>query len=249
MANENIAQKNKRGPSIIWLIILAFNISLGVPSVFFVIQITFENYRLSPEIDRLFVAATPYTTWVFSLISQPLYRVTDLLNNWFDLSLTLHLHWIPIYILQVIYFLSYSHARGFSNEFLTFTIPVLTAYPIGLLPIDGPWWVQGIIAMSLVISMIILPLIFGLVNRFGALFRMLFVWFVAGASAHFLDVLNGKSGLLVLLASVIFYTFMNSSSAKLKNGVHNFINYIFVGSHLFIAAIVLALDLYFKSAL
>lgn len=252
-----------------WLPAL-FTTVVGAPSVLAILEMTIDGFRLSSAFQWI-VDGYHRLTAIMSRLVEPLVApAIEWLSNWIKVELTLHEHWRPIFLIGLLV------ATGFMrNEWIkgrrinTFIAGGVMAFGIlfgsivaGLVPLNGGWWAQGLIAALPIVGLWLMIGIGGFFMPFyytirGGIFA--FFWgnvqaafvvgvllFVVAAATYGLGLLlTGQSlntGIAVLAALVLLYGLGSLLAGLLNPHIESAINGLTILGGGAIATVIIMVD-------
>jgi hypothetical protein len=204
-----------------------FGVIFGTPAVVSLLQAAFLTHELSAPLQAI-VEAYQQGMAVFGALVEPYLKpIIDWFGELFAWKLMLYPHWRHVLVLSFVPWLAYARIeglRGFLRKFTYITLPfilsvafsAIASVVVGLLPLNGDWWVQGLISaipLGGLLFGLSTPTIYALmgftphgVHRSQELqvsLILTIVAFMLAASLSLLLNLGSSSGILVLAGTVI----------------------------------------------
>lgn len=191
----------------------------GAPPVLSILQSIFADLDLTPLFQWI---VNGYDTAMAAVggVIEPLFQpLLDWISQQLHWSLEIRPYWRPLFAIAVIFVLAIVRASWRNNErimavliaavFLPFAL--MGALGVGLVPLDGSWWMQGV-AATVPGFLVILPLSFIMLgdreSRGLALVLLLLpgiILFATGAGLAFIPGLAFGAGILALCIWVFLF--------------------------------------------
>jgi hypothetical protein len=169
------------GKDLIWFPTL-FATIVSTPSWLSLLETVLENYRLSPGLQWI-VDGYHRITHVLALAIEPFIApIIAWINAHLGWQLMLYPHWQPLFLLTMILHMGTFRAilrrdlkwlTKFSSATFNVVMIIIAALIgsllAGLMPIEGHWWEQGMLAMLPWLSMLVASALNGLPDRLAHL--------------------------------------------------------------------------------